>query len=254
MSSDPPKGIYDMLDPLQEFLRRLYQKVDDMRSRGSRRALGEMRNDELISLRTQEISPTTWRNTCRRFSTKPKNSWTTWSKPCWPWNVNSANADDLNEAFRLIHSIKGSAGMMGFDNITVLTHHLENRFERFRSGLARLDEPTMNLVLRCVDFLRQCNDRLRTSQPLGTATELLAEFKRLEEQALASSPNNRRRRSARNRGPLRRPRRGQLRRHFSLERPRCQRCGPMHDRPLSARLAVGRPQSAADRHPTFGTW
>ena len=100
----------------------------------------------------------------------------------------ATNADDLNEAFRLIHSIKGSAGMMGFDNITVLTHHLENRFERFRSGMARLDEPTMNLVLRCVDFLRQCNDRLRNSQPLGTATELLAELKRLEEQALAASP------------------------------------------------------------------
>ena len=52
--------------------------------------------------------------------------------------------------------------MMGFDNITVLTHHLENRFERFRSGTERLDEPTMNLVLRCIDFLRQCNNRFAT--------------------------------------------------------------------------------------------
>ncbi|MHC4970218.1 MAG: Hpt domain-containing protein, partial [Planctomycetota bacterium] len=61
------------------------------------------------------------------------------------------SVDELNEAFRLIHSIKGSSGMMGFDNITMLTHHLESRFEAFRSGLARLDEPTMNLVLRCID-------------------------------------------------------------------------------------------------------
>jgi HPt (histidine-containing phosphotransfer) domain-containing protein len=35
------------------------------------------------------------------------------------------SVDELNEAFRLIHSIKGSSGMMGFDNITMLTHHLD---------------------------------------------------------------------------------------------------------------------------------
>ena len=88
----------------------------------------------------------------------------------------------LNESFRLIHSIKGSAGIMGFENITVLTHHLENRFEQFRSGLARLDESTMNLVLRCIDFLRECTGRLRNGQPLGSSSELLAEVKDLERQ------------------------------------------------------------------------
>ena len=66
--------------------------------------------------------------------------------------ADSTSAEQLNEAFRLIHSIKGAAGMMGLDQITVLTHHLENRFERFRSGTERLDEATMNLVLRCIDF------------------------------------------------------------------------------------------------------
>ncbi len=93
------------------------------------------------------------------------------------------NNDDLNEAFRLIHSIKGSAGMMGFDNISVLTHHLENRFERFRSGVEHLNEPTMNLVLRCIDFLRQCNNRLRADEQLGSAAELLEELKQLQSQA-----------------------------------------------------------------------
>ena len=47
----------------------------------------------------------------------------------------STSKDDLNEAFRLIHSIKGSAGMMGFDSMMILTHHLENRFARFRSAV-----------------------------------------------------------------------------------------------------------------------
>jgi two-component system chemotaxis sensor kinase CheA len=98
----------------------------------------------------------------------------------------STNPDDLNEAFRLIHSIKGSAGMMGFDSITVLTHHLENRFERFRSRTAQLNEPTMNLVLRCIDFLRQCIIRLRAGDELGTSAELLEELKQLQEHPLES--------------------------------------------------------------------
>ena len=34
---------------------------------------------------------------------------------------NPSSNGDLNEAFRLIHSIKGSAGMMGFDSMAVLT-------------------------------------------------------------------------------------------------------------------------------------
>ncbi len=94
----------------------------------------------------------------------------------------SSSQNELNEAFRLIHSIKGSAGMMGFDNITVLTHHLESHFERLRSGLAQLDERTMGLVLRCVDFLRQCNSRLRDGEQLRSATELLEELKHLDQQ------------------------------------------------------------------------
>ncbi len=101
----------------------------------------------------------------------------------------STNAEDLNEAFRLIHSIKGSAGMMGLDQITVLTHHLEDRFERFRSGTEMLDEKTMNLVLRCIDFLRQCNDRLRDGESLASPTELLGELHRLEIRSTVPAAN-----------------------------------------------------------------
>ena len=98
----------------------------------------------------------------------------------------SSNEKGLNEAFRLVHSIKGAAGMMGLDHMTVLTHHLENRFERFRSGTEQLDEATMNLVLRCIDFLRQCSDRLRDGKALGSPGELLSELKELEDRAVAA--------------------------------------------------------------------
>ena len=92
------------------------------------------------------------------------------------------SAEELNEAFRLIHSIKGAAGMMGFDSIVLLTHHLESYFETLRTGLARLDTQRMNLVLRCTDFLRDCIGRLGVGEPLGEAGGLLAELAVLSEE------------------------------------------------------------------------
>ena len=95
--------------------------------------------------------------------------------------VNPNDESSLASAFRLLHSMKGAAGMMGYDQITALTHHLETRFERLRSGRIELDRVTMNLTLRCIDFLKECNDRLRDDQELATPDELLQELRELEE-------------------------------------------------------------------------
>lgn len=94
-----------------------------------------------------------------------------------------ANAQGLNEAFRLIHSIKGSSALLGLDRITTLTHHLETHFERLRSGKQQLDTATINVVLRCIDFLRECNGHLRAGEPLHSAGDLLDQVKSLEHEA-----------------------------------------------------------------------
>ena len=87
---------------------------------------------------------------------------------------NPADTVHLNDAFRLVHTIKGSAALMGFDSVTDVTHRLESHFDRIRSGQQSLDRTLMDLSLRCVDFLRECNRRLREQQPLGSAPELVA--------------------------------------------------------------------------------
>ena len=94
-----------------------------------------------------------------------------------------ANTQGLNEAFRLIHSIKGSSALLGLDRITTLTHHLETHFERLRSGKQTLDTATINVVLRCIDFLRECNGHLRAGEPLHSAGDLLDQVKALEHEA-----------------------------------------------------------------------
>ena len=85
----------------------------------------------------------------------------------------------LAESFRLIHTIKGAAALLGLDKITALAHHLESHFERLRSGSALLDGAMIEVALRCVDYLRDCNQRLRNGEPLDSATELLEAVKRV---------------------------------------------------------------------------
>ncbi|HXY32940.1 MAG TPA: chemotaxis protein CheA [Planctomycetaceae bacterium] len=77
------------------------------------------------------------------------------------------NADALNKAFRMLHSLKGSSGMMGFEVIGSLAHELEDRFERYRSGADVVDRETTTLMLQCVDFFKTFIGRLRG----GDATE-----------------------------------------------------------------------------------
>jgi two-component system chemotaxis sensor kinase CheA len=81
--------------------------------------------------------------------------------------------EQLNESFRLIHSIKGAAAMMGLDSITLLTHHLENYFDRLRSGVDTLNKSMMNLILKCIDYLRDAIELLRHGMPLTSAPELI---------------------------------------------------------------------------------
>ena len=95
--------------------------------------------------------------------------------------------EELNEAFRLVHSIKGSSALLGLDRITSLTHHLETHFERLRSGKQELNTPTIDIVLRCIDFLRENNRHLQDGEPLSAAGDLLEQVKTLGKITSASS-------------------------------------------------------------------
>ncbi len=67
----------------------------------------------------------------------------------------------LRDAFRLIHTIKGSSTMLGFDQVKNLTHHLEAIFDQLRSGKRTLDRPFLDLCFRCLDGLRDYHAGLR---------------------------------------------------------------------------------------------
>jgi two-component system chemotaxis sensor kinase CheA len=43
--------------------------------------------------------------------------------------------ENINEIFRIMHTIKGSSAMMGFDNISKLTHSVEDLFNILREKI-----------------------------------------------------------------------------------------------------------------------
>ena len=95
------------------------------------------------------------------------------------------NADALNKAFRMLHSLKGSCGMMGFEVVGDFAHTLEDRFENYRSGKDLLDRDTATLVLKCVDYFRAFIDRLRKGNASeGDPSELKQQLESRSEKTL----------------------------------------------------------------------
>ncbi|MCR3853018.1 Hpt domain-containing protein, partial [Pseudomonas aeruginosa] len=49
-------------------------------------------------------------------------------------DLDRPDSETLHGIFRAAHSIKGSSGMFGFDDITAVTHELETLLDRIRCG------------------------------------------------------------------------------------------------------------------------
>jgi two-component system chemotaxis sensor kinase CheA len=59
----------------------------------------------------------------------------------------------LNALFRTVHTIKGSAGMFGFDPVVDFSHIMENVLDRLRNAELTLDRALTELLLRGKDHL-----------------------------------------------------------------------------------------------------
>jgi two-component system, chemotaxis family, sensor kinase CheA len=63
-------------------------------------------------------------------------------------------ADELNAIFRAVHSIKGSAAMLGFDEIGGLAHVCENLLDLLRKGERALQRADIDAMLRAGDVVK----------------------------------------------------------------------------------------------------
>lgn len=63
----------------------------------------------------------------------------------------------IDEIFRVMHTLKGSSAMMGYEGLTQLSHGMEDMFAALRQNLdtpKEAWEPIISLVLECVDFFK----------------------------------------------------------------------------------------------------
>jgi two-component system chemotaxis sensor kinase CheA len=77
-----------------------------------------------------------------------------------------ADVETVNTIFRVAHSIKGGAGMFGFNEIASFTHTLETLLDELRSGRMAVTAPMCDGLLHSVDVIRAMLTAQQKQQPL----------------------------------------------------------------------------------------
>ena len=66
-----------------------------------------------------------------------------------------SNLNLINETFRYLHNIKGMSATMGFEEITKISHELENIMDLVRKGEKNLTSEIINILFKGVDWLEK---------------------------------------------------------------------------------------------------
>ena len=113
------------------------------------------------------------------------------------------NTTQLNSVFRLFHSVKGSAGYLGFENIKKLTHEAETMLDVFLKEKVPVTPEALDTVYATVDILRKligivekeytdesgAEEAGKQAAIVAAAIKTLREGGKTEEIALPAIPN-----------------------------------------------------------------
>ena len=73
------------------------------------------------------------------------------------------NTDLLNEIFRAMHSMKGSAGFLGFNNLVDVAHRGENILNKLRQGEMAVNPAIISIILETIDVIKAIMADIRES-------------------------------------------------------------------------------------------
>lgn len=79
------------------------------------------------------------------------------------------DTEKINEMFRVAHSIKGGAAMLGYSSIQKTAHRLEDAFKILKENPIQVDQKLESLFLKGYDLLHILIDKLQ--EPLGLQAE-----------------------------------------------------------------------------------
>lgn len=100
------------------------------------------------------------------------------------------SSDNVNEIFRIMHTIKGSSAMMEFDTISHVSHKLEDLFYIVRDNGIEEEyfKDLFDLVLRVSDYLKEEVEKIQQGQkPSGENESLASEITDLLERMNGSA-------------------------------------------------------------------
>ena len=83
----------------------------------------------------------------------------------------SFSDDDVNEIFRIMHTIKGSSAMMEYSSLMTVAHRVEDLFFIIRDkSMAVIPEELrpelFDLIFQAIDFFRSELEKVENNQPL----------------------------------------------------------------------------------------
>ena len=87
--------------------------------------------------------------------------------------VDTFSQENVNEIFRIMHTIKGSSAMMEFDTLATVAHRIEDMFfiirEQTMSVVQEEDRPALfDVVFQSIDFFRGEVDKVEAGEPLDS--------------------------------------------------------------------------------------
>lgn len=105
-------------------------------------------------------------------------------------DAESFDEESINEIFRTMHTIKGSSGIMMFDNITAVSHKLEDVFYYLRESRPKR-VPHLELVehvLSVEDFISSEMEKIRNGDPVdGDASDIIEDLDKFLEKIKGGS-------------------------------------------------------------------
>lgn len=92
--------------------------------------------------------------------------------------ADSITAEQLGALFRSMHTIKGSAGLFGLEEIVHFTHQAENLLDQLRDGKLQLDAELSGVLLRSHDHVKAQLAAVAAGQPIapGEQDNILADI------------------------------------------------------------------------------
>lgn len=83
------------------------------------------------------------------------------------------NPDIIQEIFRAAHTVKGSSGIMGYENMASLTHEMENLFDKIRHGEIHVTSNMINVLFEALDTLKALKDEVTGEGPAVDTTAVV---------------------------------------------------------------------------------